>query len=168
MNEKIFVKLRDCFAAGYTLPQFCIDTGIKNPLFVSEKIFELLLWEIYVQFRYDKRMTAQFGFVDTDTEVELNYSFDNTVRKLKVQPVSEELINDCDKIIVLSDDKDRIKSDKAIYLDALENEFILKAYYEIPVLNFLQRCPHVKLIPPKSSNTKAAKNLKSVCRQPQS
>ena len=146
MDENIFVKLRDCFTAGYTLPQFCIDNGITKPLFVSEQKFKLLLWEIYVQFQYDKRMTAHFGFFDANAEVELNYSFDNTVRKLKVQPVSAELTDDCDKIIVLSADKDTLKSDKAIYLDALEDECILKAYYEIPVLHFLQRCPQVKLI----------------------
>ena len=30
MGEELFVKLRYCFMAGYTLPQYCIDNGIKN------------------------------------------------------------------------------------------------------------------------------------------
>ena len=30
MDEKLFVKMRDCFTAGYTLPQFCIDKRITR------------------------------------------------------------------------------------------------------------------------------------------
>lgn len=52
MNDELFVKLRDCFTAGYTLPQYCIDNGIKRPLFVSEKKYELFIWQVYVQFHY--------------------------------------------------------------------------------------------------------------------
>ena len=54
-DELCVIKLRDCFTAGYTLPQFCIDNEIKKPLFVSEEKFLQFVWEIYVQFRYDKR-----------------------------------------------------------------------------------------------------------------
>ena len=65
MNDEIFlIQLRDCFTGGYTLPQFCIDNGIKKPLFVAEKKFWQFVWEIYVQFHYDKRLTAQFSFID--------------------------------------------------------------------------------------------------------
>jgi len=36
MNEDLFIiRLRDCFTAVYTFPQFCIDNNIKKPLFVA-------------------------------------------------------------------------------------------------------------------------------------
>ena len=36
MNEDILIiQLRDCFTAGYTFPQFCIDNNIKKPLFIA-------------------------------------------------------------------------------------------------------------------------------------
>ena len=38
-DEQCIVRLRDCFTGGYTLPQYCIDNGIKKPLFyLSERI----------------------------------------------------------------------------------------------------------------------------------
>lgn len=64
MNDELFVKLRYCFTAGYTLPQYCIDNKIKRPLFVLERNSEWFLREIYAQFKYDKRLTAQFSFID--------------------------------------------------------------------------------------------------------
>ena len=144
-DEKYLIQLRDCFTGGYTLPQYCIDNGIKKPLFVSEKKYELFVWEIYVQFRYDKRLTAQFSFID-DSEIRLSYAMYDTVGPLKTKNFSETLFNDFDKVIVLSSDKNLIKSDKAIYLNELLDYFHVKTYYEIPVLNFLQRHPTVRLI----------------------
>ena len=143
-DEKYLVQLRDCFTGGYTLPQYCIDNGIKKPLIVSKKKFELFIWEVYVQFRYDKRLTAQFSFLD-NSEILFGYSAYSTVGPLKTKNFSEELLNDFDKVIVLSSDKNVLKSAKAIYLDKLLDYFIRKTYYEIPVLNFLQRYPYVKL-----------------------
>ena len=143
-DEKSLIQLRDCFTGGYTLPQYCIDNGIKKPLIVSEKKFYLFVWDIYVQFRYDKRLTAQFSFID-NLEVQLNYSAHHTVAPLKTKSFSEEMINDFDKVIVLSSDKNLLKSDKAIYLNELLDYFCRKTYYEIPLLNFLQRYPYVKL-----------------------
>ena len=143
-DEKILIKLRDCFTGGYTLPQYCIDNDIKKPLFVSEKKFELFIWEIYVQFRYDKRLTAQFSFID-NPDANLNYSAYSTVGPLKAKNFSEELIKDFDRVIVLSSNKNLLKSEKVIYLDELLDNFLRKTYYEIPLLNFLQRYPKVKL-----------------------
>ena len=143
-DEKTIVQLRDCFTAGYTLPQYCIDNGIKKPLFVAEKNFELFAWQIYVQFCYDKRLTAQFSFFDAVLKV--NYSATNHIRAMKNQMFSDSLLKACDKIFVLSSDKSKVTSDKAIYLDELTNYFIIKTYFEIPLLHFLQLNPKVKLI----------------------
>ncbi len=30
-DEQLLIQLRDCFTAGYTLPQFCIDNGLNFP-----------------------------------------------------------------------------------------------------------------------------------------
>ena len=68
MGEELFIRLRYCFQGGYTLPQFCIDRGIKRPLFVMEKAHEWFLREIYAQFQYDKRiLLEQFCFIDGET-----------------------------------------------------------------------------------------------------
>ena len=145
MNEELFVKLRDCFTAGYTLPQYCIDNEIKKPLFVSEKKYELFLWEIYVQFRCDKRMSAAFSVLD-EADFSINHSVMNTYISLKVKKFSEDLLSDCDKVFVLSTDKSKLKNQKAIFLNELTDYFIRKVYSEIPLLHFLQRYPKVKLI----------------------
>ena len=65
MNDEIFlIQLRDCFYAGYQMPQFCIDNNIKKPLFVAhDENYQDLLWEIYFQFQYDKRMNAEFSLI---------------------------------------------------------------------------------------------------------
>ena len=150
MGEEIFVRLRDCFTAGYMLPQYCIDNGIKKPLFVSEKKYELFMWEIYVQFCFDKRfsinnrLVAKFSFLD-EPNFTMNH-FVGTLPNFESQEFSQELLESFDKVFVFSTDKNKVKSDKAIYIRQLLNDFVRKAYYEIPVLNFLQRNPKVKLI----------------------
>ena len=144
-DEKYLVQLRDCFTAGYTLPQYCIDNGIKKPLFVSEKKYELFLWEVYVQFCCDKRMSTQFSVID-ESDFSMDHSISNTYRPLNIKNFSEDLLNNCDKIFVLSSDKSKLKNQKAIFLNELIDYFIRKTYYEIPLLHFLQRYPKVKLI----------------------
>ena len=55
MNEDILIiQLRDCFTAGYTFPQFCVDNNIKKPLFVAiDERRADFIWEIFVQFKYE-------------------------------------------------------------------------------------------------------------------
>ena len=98
-TEINFAKLRDCFTAGYTFPQFCIDNGIKKPLFISEKKFLNFVWEIYAQFRYDKRMTAQFSFLDMSSG-EINLSKYGTLTNLIFYNISVVNVNFFDKIIM--------------------------------------------------------------------
>ena len=57
-NQLKCIQLRDCFYASYSMPQYCIDSGIKNPMIASYD--PECLWELYVQFRYDKRIMPKF------------------------------------------------------------------------------------------------------------
>lgn len=146
MGDELFVKLRDCFTAGYTLPQYCIDNGIKRPLFVSEKKYELFLWEVYVQFHYDKRMMAQFCFIDADESL-LRYfpGFIAIIPQTKVQKFSAINLANFDAIIFLTKENVNATHKKIIRFAELEQFFIRRTYAEIPLLHFLQRNPEVKL-----------------------
>ncbi len=151
MDDKLFVKLRDCFTAGYTLPQYCIDNEIKKPLFVSEKKFLNFVWEIYAQFRYDKRMLAQFSFLDMPSG-EINLSIYGTLTSLIFYNISEVNVNNFDKIFLLTSEKLTSHMEKSIYLSELTDSFARKIYAEIPLIHFLQRNPKVKLFMTKLPN----------------
>lgn len=146
MGEEIFVKLNDCFTAGYTFPQYCIDNGIQKPLFVSEKRFELFLWQIYVQFFYDKRISAQFCFLDADGNKLSFKAHSGTISMLKIKNISEMNFDDFDKIIFLTEKTPIENEEKIINFADLKRFFVRKTYCEIPLMNFLQRYPRVKLI----------------------
>ena len=146
MGEELFVKLRDCFTAGYTLPQYCIDNKIKRPLIVSEKKFELFLWEVYVQFHYDKRMRAQFSFIDgDDTPPKYFPAHPGIIAQLSISKFSSIKLDKFDVIILLTKENIDVKGKKIIRLAELEQFFIRRTYAEIPLLHFLQRHPQVKL-----------------------
>ena len=143
-DELQIIRLRDCFIAGYTLPQFCIDNGFKKPLFVSEEKFLQFAWEIYVQFRFDKRMLATFAFLDLPTGF-VNFAVYTFLEALKYENFSKINPADFDAIILLTG-KTLAPSAKIIPLELLTNRFVYKTYLEIPLLSFLQRYPRVKLI----------------------
>ena len=142
-DDKYVIQLRDCFTGGYTFPQYCIDNGIKKPLFVSEGKFLQFVWEIHVQFRYDKRILAQFSFLDIPTGKEISL-MQAILSSLAYKNFSEINLNDFDKIILLTT-KEVTTADKVISFQTLTRYFIRKTYAEIPLLNFLQRYPKVKL-----------------------
>ena len=141
-DEQLLIQLRDCFTGGYTLPQFCLDNKIRKPLFVTQAKFWQFVWEIYVQFRYDKRLSAQFSFINAPSG-EINFSVHAILTPLEYKNISEVNPAKFDALICLTAQK--IFSGKVIYLDALTDYFIRKTYAEIPLLNFLQRHPQVKL-----------------------
>ena len=144
-DEIRIIKLRDCFTGGYTFPQYCFDENIKKPLFVAEENFLSFLWEIYIQFRYDKKMTATFSVLDAPTG-KITFSVYAITTALTYKNFSEVNPADFDKIIFLTTAKKDFKDGKAIHLDALLTYFARKTYAEIPLLNFLQRYPQTKLI----------------------
>ncbi len=136
------ILLRDCFTAGYTLPQYCIDNGIKNPLFVSEEKFLTFLWEIHAQFRFDKRLLATFSVLNLPSG-KVRFSSYNILPGMEYKNFSEINPADFDAIILLS--LKTIAADNVISLYGLIIHFINKVYVEIPTLSFLQRHPEVKL-----------------------
>ena len=145
MDEQLLIQLRDCFTGGYTLPQFCIDNGIKKPLFVAEGKTWQFVWGIYVQFHYDKRMTAQFSFLDV-APCSIHFpAHSGFIKALNIRHISQVKPADVDAVICLTSKK-IFSVGRVIYLDALTGYFIRKTYAEIPLLNFLQRHPKVKLI----------------------
>lgn len=151
MGEELFVKLRDCFTAGYMFPQYCIDNGIKKPLFVSEKKHELFLWEINSQFKCDKRLLATFCFIDNDkTKRTIDYTEVNGEHwisgNITVTHISSIKLDEFDKIIFLTKDNFEISSTKIIRFADLEKFFVQQVIIDIPLLNFLQRYPRVKMI----------------------
>ena len=143
-DETYIIRLRDCFTGGYTLPQFCIDNGIQKPIFVAEEKSLQFVWQVYVQFRYDKRLTAQFSFVDAPT-VKINFSVHAILAPLQIKNIAELKTVDADAVICFTTRK-IFSGGKVIYLDELTTQFIRKTYAEIPLLNFLQRHPQIKLI----------------------
>ena len=145
MDEKLFVKMRDCFTAGYTLPQFCIDKRITRPLFVSEKRFELFLWEVYIQFNYDRRLIAKFCFIDAEeTKIGFN-AHGGVVPPLKIKNISDVNFANFDKIILLTEKQPNEIKKNHITFSNLQKFFIRRTYCDIPLLKFLQRYPKVKL-----------------------
>ncbi len=143
-DEVYVIRLRDCFTGGYTLPQYCIDNGIKKPLFVSEEKFLQFMWEVYVQFRYDKRLTAQFATVDSPTG-KITFAVYSILAPLTYKNISEINPYDFDAIILLTMQEVNL-SGKVITFAELMTYFLRKTYAELPLLNFLQRFPQVKLI----------------------
>ncbi|MBR6887038.1 MAG: hypothetical protein IKN16_01155 [Selenomonadaceae bacterium] len=142
-DEKHLIKLRDCFTAGYTFPQYCIDNGIKKPLFVTEGKFLTFAWEVYVQFCYDKRMMAKFSVLDLPTD-KINLTARAVTTALSYKNFSEINPEEFDAIILLTLHSVKV-TNKLIPLDKLLKGFVSKAYAEIPILNFLQRHPGVKV-----------------------
>ena len=147
MNEDLLIiRLRDCFTAGYTLPQFCIDNNIKKPLFlaIDERRADFM-WEIFVQFKYDKRITPKFTLLNGKVGI-LNFSVASVLSEMKFENIASLNLNEYDKIIFLMAGKIKAQLPNAIYLDQLTDHFITRTYAEIPLLHFLQRHPKVKLI----------------------
>ena len=142
--EKLQIRMRDCFTGGYTLPQYCIDNGFRKPLFVASEKTLTFMWQVYVQFRYDKRMMATFSVINLPTD-EVSFTIRYTVSSVRFKNFSEINPDDYDAIILLTTAKVPVSGDKVISFYALADHFICKTYAEIPALSFLQRYPKVKL-----------------------
>ena len=164
MNEDLFIiRLRDCFTAGYTFPQFCIDNNIKKPLFVAldERRVDFL-WEIFVQFKYDKRITPRFTLLNGKIS-SICFAFPNILRDLNFENPATINLNDFDRIIFLTNIKSEDKLPKEVYLEELTNYFIIRTYADIPLINFTNNFPEIKLItmtfppPPPSYDSEFAK-----------
>ena len=144
MGEEIFLKLRYCFQAGYNLPQYCIDKGIKRPLFVMEKSDEWFLRELHAQFQYDNRLSARFCFIDGE-QTTLQLGFYTLGTNLLIKHISGVMVSYYDAVIFLTKKDYNVGDRRIIRFAELEKFFIQRTYADIPLLNFLQRNPGVKL-----------------------
>ncbi|MBR6012392.1 MAG: hypothetical protein IK062_01245 [Selenomonadaceae bacterium] len=157
MNDDIFyvnlrdisdciVKLRDCFTAGYTLPQFCIDNDIKKPLIVGVNKSQIaFMWELHVQFVCDMRINPQFALFEGKSEKVYTHN-NGIVEGLSLKNLSEIIEDSFDKVLFLNTSRFNPPINNAIYLDELVKSFFVRAYVEIPLLNFMQYYSGVKLI----------------------
>ena len=147
MDDNIlFIQLRDCFYAGYTLPQFCSDNEIKKPLFVAPNANYLNeLWSYYVQFSYDKRITAKFAIMKGNSPEPFRFTPSFMLAPLEVKNISE-IEGNYDSFFMLTSQRLNIGKSKIIYLDELTNIFISRAYVDIPLEHFLQTHKDIKLI----------------------
>ena len=146
MDKANFVRLHYCFAAGYTMPQFCADNNIAKPLFVLKRSDEEFLHEIYAQFHCDKRMSAQFCFIDADRPVKIIIKERMLGTSINVNRFDEMNLNHFDKIIFLTEEMPAVSNENFVALADVTEYFVAQAYIDIPLLNFLQRYPDVKVI----------------------
>ena len=143
--ESNFARLRDCFYAGYTLPQFCIDNGITNPLFLAPVNFSRqIIWEIYVQFMWDKRLRPTFASMKSKPFEINEFNLPWFVSSLTVKSIYD-IDTSNDKIFYLNTDHMGFGADKIIYLDELIETFTVRTYFEIPLANFAKNHPDVKV-----------------------
>lgn len=140
-----FSRLRDCFYAGYTLPQFCADSGITRPMFLSPANFNRqLLWEIYVRFAWDKRFRPTFVTLEEKGFEIGEFTLPWFLSPLAVKSICEVDMTG-DKIFFLSMNHLDFGADKIIYLDELIETFSLRTYFTIPLANFAKLHPDVKI-----------------------
>ncbi len=143
-DQKKYIQLRDCFSAGYSLPQFCVDNGIRNPLIASYD--PDFLWEIYVQFRYDKRILPEFCLLKNET-VDVNHNAYWTVGGCRFEPINYEKTDKFDKYIILTTNKmSRLEKEKTIYFDELLYRICRYVYLERPLYSYINANKGVKVI----------------------
>ena len=100
------------------------------------------MWGIHVQFRFDKRLMAQFAFLDLP-KGKVRFSTHNVLPAMTYENFSDIETNDFDAIILFTLKDITVKNATSLY--ELTIHFINKTYVEIPTLHFLQRHPYVKL-----------------------
>ena len=137
--------LRDCFTAGYTLPQFCIDEGIKNPLFVAPNSnYFAEFWNYHIQFSYDKRISAKFAVIEDANLKTLRMSPLLVLGGVEVKNISE-VQGVFDAVFIISTNRYKIHHNRIFYLDKLTNIFVRRTYVDIPLKHFLQNHKGIKL-----------------------
>ena len=146
VNEEIISRLRDCFYAGYTLPQFCIDDDIKKPLFLAAQDFDRrFIWEIYVQFLWDKRISPTFATLEKQSFELQSFEVKWFLNSPTVKTIYELGTRDFDKVFLLTARRLDFDAEKVIYLDELMGMLMYRVYWELPLCHFAHRHPEIKL-----------------------
>ncbi len=144
IDLQFFIQLRDCFYGGYSLPQYCIDNKIFNPLIVA--INPEFLWETYVQFRYDKRINADFCLIH-DRNAKIVLSPACVLENVPLKNFDYNEFNSHEKIIMLTVLRiNNSINEKVIYLDSLFELFKNHVYAEIPIYNYINSHKNVKIV----------------------
>ncbi|MBR1805360.1 MAG: hypothetical protein IJ774_03115, partial [Selenomonadaceae bacterium] len=146
VNEEIISRLRDCFYAGYSLPQFCIDDGIKKPLFLAAHDFDRrFIWEIYIQFLWDKRISPTFATLEKQSFELQSLEVKWFLASPTVKTIYELGTRDFDKVFFLTARRLDFDAEKVIYLDELMGTLMYRVYWELPLCHFAHRHPEIKL-----------------------
>ena len=108
-----------------------------------------LLREIYAQFRYDGRLSESFCFINSDEPYKifpLYHTLGLFWTDIRVLNISDVKLDKFDKVILLTKEKLNVNNKKIIRFVNVERFCIQQAFIDIPLSNFLQRHPKVKLI----------------------
>lgn len=138
------IQLRDCFYAGYSMPQYCIDNGIKNPLIASYD--PEFLWELYVQFRYDKRIMPKFCILSGISQT-IKHSPACVLGGARFEKNNFEDTEQYDKLLILTTNHfPQLPDKKTVYFDVLLSQFIQYVYAERPLYNYIESHKGVAVI----------------------
>ena len=126
------------------MPQYCIDNGIKNPLIASYD--PEFLWELYVQFSYDKRIFPKFCLISGES-VNVAHSVACVLSGQRFDRINFNDTDKYDKIIMLTTNRFKtLPDDKTIYFDSLIRQFIQYVYSERPLYNYIESHKGVAVI----------------------
>lgn len=138
------IQLRDCFYAGYSMPQYCVDNGIKNPLIASYD--PEFLWELSVQFCYDKRLQAKFCLLASGP-VHVTHSVACTTSGQCFDRINFKKLEQHDKLLILTTNRFKeLPVEKTIYFDVLLHNFIQYVYAERPLYEYIHLHKGIKVI----------------------
>lgn len=130
MNEEnFFIKLRDCFNAGYQMPQFCLDNNIQKPLFVALDANQAnFIWEIFVQFKFNKKLQPKFALINGQ------FNFPHLIPQggaLKISNIADFNLNEFDKIIFLASNKKVFFDTNKVICSEFLTQYFINAVYSI-------------------------------------
>lgn len=143
-NDK-FRRLRSCFNAGYTVPQFCMDKDYKHPMIASDSAE--FLYEIYEQFWFYKRISAQYRIIGESVNIKTLAGMNVAYPWMHIDSFSEEMCSGCDVILWFS--SKRINKLPLIPFLGLEKvlwEMFRYCFYERPLYDFIKHHEGVRVI----------------------
>lgn len=143
MVNETYMRLFSCFNAGYSIPQFCIDNNYKHPVIVTDSAE--LLYEIYEQFWFCKKLSAQYMIIGESTVLKAFSGLNIT--SIRVEEFSVDKCKNADVVLYLSDKPlDKASPVRLLRLNQITNLMLRYATLERPIYNFLKIRPGVKVI----------------------
>ena len=138
------IQLRDCFYGGYSMPQYCRDRGIKKPLIASYD--PEFLWELYVQFRYDKEILPAFRMLAGEGTA-VSHGMECVVGGCRFEKLDLNKVEGYDKIILLTTNRfPQLPVDRTVYFDTLLRQCAQYVYAERPLYHYLDTHRGVRVV----------------------